>query len=160
MQLIMKINQKFSSNTKSVRGELFKFFRDILRDKNSNKYSLTKFVACLGVILLIIVVIFGIIIMVRKNEIDHILIVEIIGFVLTLLGFKNSFGYSTNGRGEQQIITKNNTDDNNIDSGNYNGDNGDNNYNGDNYHNDINENNHHNKNYPNNDRETDSSEIG
>lgn len=107
----MKINQKFTSNTKSIRSEVFKFFRDILRDKNSNKYSLTKTVACLGVILLIIIVIFAIIIMVRKNEVDHILIVEVIGFILTLLGFKNSFGYATNGKGEQQIVTKNNMED-------------------------------------------------
>jgi len=69
-----------------------KIFYDILRDTNSKKYSMTKFAALFGLIALIATITMGLIIMWEKKEIDHILIVEVIGFVLTVLGFKNNFG--------------------------------------------------------------------
>jgi len=68
-------------------------FHDILRDTNSVKYSMTKFAALVGLFALSITVIMGVLIMWQQKEVDHVLIVELIGFVLTLLGFKNSFGY-------------------------------------------------------------------
>ena len=81
-----------------------RIFYDILRDMNSTKYSMTKFAALIGLMLLTATIIMSLIVMWENKEIDHILIVEMIGFVLTLLGFKNSFGYkgkdgsiSTNG---------------------------------------------------------------
>lgn len=65
------------------------FLRDILRDTNSRKYSMTKFVTLVSVILLVIGVGSSIWIMVKKSEIDHFLIGELIALILTLLGFKN-----------------------------------------------------------------------
>ena len=71
----------------------YRIFNDILRDTNSTKYSMTKFTALIGLVLLIATVISSLIIMIHKGEIDHVLLVELIGFVLTLEGFKNSFGF-------------------------------------------------------------------
>lgn len=65
-------------------------FRDILRDINSKKYSMTKFTALIILSLLIVLVITGIIIMIINKETDHILIAELIALLLTLLGFKNA----------------------------------------------------------------------
>lgn len=70
-----------------------RIFYDILRDMNSTKYSMTKFAALVGLMLLSASIIMGLCIMWENKEIDHILIAEVLGFVLTLLGFKNSFGY-------------------------------------------------------------------
>ena len=72
---------------------LRRVFYDILRDTNSTKYSMTKFASLVGLIALSATITMAIIIMWKQREIDHVLIVELIGFVLTLLGFKNSFGY-------------------------------------------------------------------
>lgn len=69
-----------------------KFWYDILRDKNSTKYSITKFVGLSGFFLFAISIIIGLIIMVMTQTIDHILIGELITFILTLLGFKNIGG--------------------------------------------------------------------
>lgn len=65
------------------------FFRDILRDTNSLKFSMTKFAGLTTLILLVISVLTGIIIMIVNWKIDHILIGELIALLLTLLGFKN-----------------------------------------------------------------------
>lgn len=67
----------------------YKFWYDILRDKNSTKYSITKFVGLSGFGLFAISIIIGLIIMVMTQQIDHILIGELIAFILTLLGYKN-----------------------------------------------------------------------
>ncbi len=74
------------------RHPLRRVFYDILRDKNSPKYSITKFSAFIGLILLFAMVTLSLIIMWNKQEVDHILFLELLGFVLTLLGFKNNFG--------------------------------------------------------------------
>jgi uncharacterized membrane protein len=66
-----------------------KLFKDILRDSNNLKYSMTKFVALNILVLLNIHIIFGIYISIINKTIDHILIVEMIALLLTLLGFKN-----------------------------------------------------------------------
>lgn len=67
-------------------------FRDILRDTNSRKFSMTKVSAFVVLILLIISVGIGITIMFIEKEVDHILIGELIALLLTLLGFKNFRG--------------------------------------------------------------------
>jgi len=67
-------------------------FRDILRDTNSKKYSLTKVTAFTSLIMLVAAVGSAIAIMIINSEIDHILIGELIFLVLTLLGFKNFKG--------------------------------------------------------------------
>lgn len=67
-------------------------FRDVLRDTNSRKYSMTKLAAFTSLLMLIAAVATGIGIMISKSEIDHILIGELIALLLTLLGFKNFRG--------------------------------------------------------------------
>jgi hypothetical protein len=84
-----------------------RMFFDILRDTNTAKYSMTKFAALVGLTLLTITIVMSLIVMWINRTIDHVLIVEILGFVLTLLGFKNSFGYKGGG---QSIATNGNTD--------------------------------------------------
>jgi hypothetical protein len=66
-----------------------KLTNDILKDKGSDKYSITKTIALLSFFLLYIIIGFGIYIMVKKQEVDYFLIGEIMFFILTLLGFKN-----------------------------------------------------------------------
>lgn len=85
------------------RHPLKRVFYDILRDTNSIKYSMTKFAALTGLFTLLITVIMSLVIMWEQKEIDHVLIVELLGFILTLLGFKNSFGY----KGKDQSISTN-----------------------------------------------------
>jgi len=68
---------------------LTKLINDILRDKNSQKYSVTKTIALSAFILLTIIILIGLYIMIKNSEIDHFLIGELIFFILTLLGFKN-----------------------------------------------------------------------
>jgi len=65
------------------------FLYDILREKNSYKYSTTKAVALAATLHLFIGFIVGLIIMYKRQEVDHILIGEMSGLVLVLLGFKN-----------------------------------------------------------------------
>lgn len=72
-----------------------RMFFDILRDTNTAKYSMTKFAALVGLLLLTATIFMALIIMWQSQEIDHVLIVEVLGFVLTLLGFKNNFGYKS-----------------------------------------------------------------
>lgn len=65
-------------------------FRDILRDTNSKKYSMTKVAALITIILLVVAVSAGIWVMIKNKDVDHILIGELIALLLTLLGFKNA----------------------------------------------------------------------
>jgi hypothetical protein len=80
---------------KMTRHNFRRFFFDILRDTNTAKYSITRFTALIGLILLTTTVIMSLIVMWKTKVVDHVLLVELIGFVLTLLGFKNSFGLKT-----------------------------------------------------------------
>mgnify|MGYP001469294801 CR=1 FL=1 len=89
-----------------------KIFFDILRDTNSTKYSMTKFAALFGVIALMATITMSLIVMWQKKEIDHVLIVEVIGFVLTVLGFKNNFGLNLSK--DSKIFTQNSSDGPNI----------------------------------------------
>jgi len=106
----MKINEKIKLGRCAVGREIGKFFRDILRDKNSSKYSITSTIGLVGVILLCFVVKASIDIMIKKQEIDHVLMVELIGLILTVLGFKNSFGFIGKSNGDQQITTDSTND--------------------------------------------------
>jgi len=82
-----------------------RIFYDILRDTNNAKYSMTKFAGLVGIIALFATIVMSLIIMWQKKVIDYVLVGEIIGFVLTLLGFKNSFGL--NGKNGQTPPTEN-----------------------------------------------------
>ena len=86
-----------------------RMFFDILRDTNTAKYSMTKFAALIGLVLFAATIIMGLLIMWEKQEFDHFIVVEIIGFILTLLGFKNSFGF----KGKDGTINANGNNDNN-----------------------------------------------
>lgn len=66
------------------------FIKDILRDKNSKKYSMTKVAALIILILLSFGFGAGIWIMIKNNEIDYFLIGELIALLLALLGYKNT----------------------------------------------------------------------
>lgn len=93
---------------------LRRFFFDILRDNNSSRYSMTKFAALLGLVLLTATVIMGLILMWKTKVVDHVFFLELVGFVLTLLGFKNSFGYRGSNPipGQQGVIPPTLDDDN------------------------------------------------
>lgn len=71
-----------------------KFWFDIARDKGSDKVSTTKVIGLMGSTMVFILFGLSMFIMWAKQEIDHILVGEMMGFVLTLLGFKNSFGFN------------------------------------------------------------------
>ena len=88
----MENNKHIMENKTQNHGARRVFF-DILRDTNSTKYSLTQLASFVGLLLLSATVIISLIIMIKSKTIDHVLIVELIGFVLTLLGYKNSFGF-------------------------------------------------------------------
>ena len=64
-------------------------FRDILRDTNSIKYSMTKVGAFTTLLLLVAASVSGIVIMISEKNVDHVLIGELIALLLTLLGYKN-----------------------------------------------------------------------
>ena len=72
-----------------------RMFFDILRDTNTSKYSMTKFAALVGLVLLTATVVMSLILMWKSGVVDHVLFLELLGFVLTLLGFKNNFGFRT-----------------------------------------------------------------
>jgi hypothetical protein len=95
----MKKNERFSNHG------FHRIFHDILRDTNSVKYSMTKFAAFVGLCALSVTVVMCLFIMWETHEIDHVFVVELLGFVLTLLGFKNSFGYKG---GKDSITTSSN----------------------------------------------------
>jgi len=67
-------------------------FRDILRDKNSKKYSMTKVAALVTIFLIFLATSVALWIMIDSKEIDYVLIGELIALLLTLLGYKNVKG--------------------------------------------------------------------
>lgn len=67
-------------------------FRDILRDQNSKKFSMTKVAALSTLIIFISASVTALTIMITEKEIDYIFIGEVIALLLTLLGFKNFKG--------------------------------------------------------------------
>lgn len=74
-----------------------KFVKDLFvdaPDSTTKKFSLTRVASFIGLILLTTTVVISVLIMLRQQEIDHVLLVELIGFVLTTLGYKNKFGFS------------------------------------------------------------------
>lgn len=65
-------------------------FKDILRDKGSVKYSITKFLAIVFSTLL-----FGYLIMylfIFRQEVDHAIVGELMALIAGLVGFKNGWG--------------------------------------------------------------------
>lgn len=67
-----------------------KFFKDILRDKGSTKYSITKTLALVTFIFMIAYL--SMYLFFLKKPIDHTILLELIGFDVTLLGLKNNWG--------------------------------------------------------------------
>lgn len=71
-----------------------KLFKDILRDKGSVKYSITKFLALITFFFLIGYLSFYLLWL--EHEVDHTLIIELMGMILTLVGLKNNWGIKSN----------------------------------------------------------------
>lgn len=67
-----------------------KFFHDILRDKGSEKFSITKFLAFTMSTIFVAYLVFYL--MILQEEVDHTLVIEMIGFISALVGMKNSWG--------------------------------------------------------------------
>jgi hypothetical protein len=78
-----------------------RFFYDILRDKGSTKFSITKFLAFATFTFFLGYM--AIYLLWLKEPIDHTLIIELIGFMLTLLGFKNGWGINKTKKPEETI---------------------------------------------------------
>ena len=111
-----------NNNKKIHNHSAHRVIFDILRDANTSKYSMTKFGALVGLIALVATVVMSLIIMWEEKTIDHVLIVELIGFILTLLGFKNNFGFKST-KDSQTIITNGNeSNTNDIDDNHHNND--------------------------------------
>jgi hypothetical protein len=72
-----------------LKDFITKLMSDVLRDKDSSKYSITKTIVLLSFLMLAVIIIFATIIMFEKKEVDYFLIGELMFFILTLLGFKN-----------------------------------------------------------------------
>ena len=72
-----------------LKDFISKLINDILRDKDSSKYSVTKTIAVLSFLMLAAIIVFATYIMLKKEEVDYFLIGELMFFILTLLGFKN-----------------------------------------------------------------------
>ena len=70
-----------------------KFFYDILRDKGSKKYSITKVSALIVLFIIVVYGITGIVIMIIKKQIDHLFFAEFSALILVLLGYKNAIEY-------------------------------------------------------------------
>jgi hypothetical protein len=67
-----------------------KILTDILRDKGSVKFSITKIISLITFIFFVGYL--GYYLLWIHEPIDHTLVIELIGFMLTLLGFKNGWG--------------------------------------------------------------------
>lgn len=67
-----------------------KFLADILRDKGSTKFGITKFLALLTFIFMILYL--GIYLFIFQKEVDSTIFLELLGFEITLLGLKNNWG--------------------------------------------------------------------
>jgi len=81
-----------------------KFITDILRDKYSSKYSITKVLALLFSIVLVVYVCF---ITYIGGEYDQYLIGQLLLAILTLTGFKNNFGVNKlqgKKEGEKKVV--------------------------------------------------------
>lgn len=94
-----------------------KFFKDILSNPEpDNSFSMTKFAVLIALAMWVAQISTAIWIMISTKTIDHIVIGEVVSFVLVLLGYKNSFGFGSNGSGnivtgdltpkETEVITK------------------------------------------------------
>lgn len=66
-----------------------KFIHDILRDKGSEKFSITKVLALLFALVMVGYICF---VTYKGGEYDQFLIGQLLLAILTLTGFKNSFG--------------------------------------------------------------------
>ena len=86
-----------------------KFFTDILKDTGNEKFSMTKFSVLIALSLWTLQIITGLYIMISTKTIDHIIIAEVVSFILILLGYKNKFGVSKDSKGT--TFTSGDTDD-------------------------------------------------
>lgn len=67
-----------------------KFLKDILRDKGSTKYSITKSLALSTFIFLVVYLAYYLLWL--QISVDHTLVIELIAFIGALVGLKNKWG--------------------------------------------------------------------
>jgi hypothetical protein len=79
------------------------FFNDILRDKGSTKIGITKVISLTTFIFFVGYL--GYYLLWLQIAVDHTLVIELIGFMLTLLGFKNGWGVSKSKKGLETTST-------------------------------------------------------
>ena len=92
-----------------------KFFHDILRDKGSTKFSITKALAFIFSVFFISYLIFYLLYL--KENVDHTLVIELIGFIGGLVGFKNNWGIKRSQKENQtQVDLKKNKEDFNLEN--------------------------------------------
>jgi len=72
-----------------MKKKNFKFVSDMFKDRDSRKYSSTKFIGHISAWMLWLFFIEAGVIMWVNGEIDHWIIGELMFFVLTLFGYKN-----------------------------------------------------------------------
>jgi hypothetical protein len=83
-----------------------KFFKEILSNPEpDNSYSMTKFAVLVGLCLWVAQIISTIWIMVVTKNIDQVVIGEVLAFVLTLLGYRTSFGFAKSNTTSKIITT-------------------------------------------------------
>ena len=80
-----------------------KFITDILRDKNSTKFSITKSIAVLITLVLVGYICYA---SYAKLVYDQFLIGQLIVMILTLTGFKNNFGINKLQKGGETPTTE------------------------------------------------------
>jgi len=81
-----------------------KFFFDILRDKGSQKFSITKVLALTMSVFFVSYLVYYLIIL--KEDVDHTLVIEMIGFISALVGMKNGWGINRKGDTTTSNINK------------------------------------------------------
>lgn len=80
-----------------------RFFYDILRDKGSTKFSITKSLAFSTFVFTIIYL--GYYLLWLETAIDHTLLIELIGFTGALVGLKNNWGVSRSTKNGETTTT-------------------------------------------------------
>lgn len=79
------------------------FIYDILRDTGSAKFSITKFLALVFSLFLVSYLTFELFFM--NQEVDHTLVVELLGIIAGLVGLKNSWGVKSSAKSELPEVT-------------------------------------------------------
>lgn len=75
---------------------MLSLIRTMLKDSKTGKESITKFIAFIYSIYLLLYLTGALFIMIILKKVDHYIIAEVIAFILSLLGMKNLFNKNMN----------------------------------------------------------------